>query len=58
MSGLAGYFVAPDANDDLWLWRERGTYPVPILSCHELRNDPDVWDLIVAAADPAPDGAS
>lgn len=51
---LAGYFVAPDAYDDLWLWRERGNYPVPILARHALRDDPDVWDLVVAAAGPGP----
>ena len=41
---LPGYFVAPDAFDDLWLWRDRGDYPVPVVARHDLRDDPDVWD--------------
>jgi hypothetical protein len=52
MSALDGYFVAPDANDDLYLWRERGDYPVPIVGTNDLRDDPAVWELIVAAATP------
>jgi hypothetical protein len=45
-----GYFIAPDAYDDIWLWRERGDYPVPVIGQHELRDDPAVWDAIVAWA--------
>lgn len=52
MSGLDGYFVAPDANDDPYLWRERGDYPVPIVGALDFRDDPEVWELIVAAATP------
>jgi hypothetical protein len=52
VSALDGYFVAPDANDEPYLWRERGDYPVPIVGAHDFRDDPAVWELIVAAATP------
>jgi hypothetical protein len=52
VSGLDGYFIAPDANDDLWLWREAGDSPVPLISARSLSIDPDVWDLLVAATAP------
>lgn len=51
---VTGYFIAPDAWDADWLWRERGDYPVPVLSKHELRDDPDVWAVLVEWADVAP----
>jgi hypothetical protein len=43
-----GYFIAPDAYDDIWLWREHGDTPEPVLAKRDLRDDPVVWDAIVA----------
>ena len=45
---MNGYFVGPDANDELWIWRERGDYPVPLLGKRDLRDDPELWEAIVA----------
>ena len=46
---LPGYFIDTDALNDLWLWRRNGDFPRPIVSQHELRDDPAVWALLVAA---------
>ena len=46
---LEGYFVAPDAFEDMYLWRECGEYPVPVIAEADVRHDPAVWALLVAA---------
>lgn len=43
MSAPAGYFVAPDANNEVWIWRERDEHPVPVISCRIFREDPTLW---------------
>lgn len=52
-SRLPRYFVAPDARGDVWLWREDGDYPVPIFTQRSLRDDPELWDAIVALVEGA-----
>lgn len=44
---MYGYFVAPDVDNEPCVWRERGSYPVPVLAKRYLRDDPDLWDAIV-----------
>ena len=48
---MSGYFIADDASNVPHLWRERGDYPVPIIGRDDLRDDPDVWDALVAWAE-------
>ena len=56
MSVPAGYFVAPDAFNDIWIWRERGDYPVPVVAYQGFRDDPELWDYLVSALPHKPDG--
>jgi hypothetical protein len=43
-----GYFIAPDAYDDIYLWREAGDFPIPVIGRDDFGDDPAVWDAIVA----------
>ena len=43
---MDGYFIAPDAFNDVWVWRERGEFPVPVLARNDLRDDPELWAAI------------
>jgi hypothetical protein len=53
---MTDYFVAPDANGEptLWRGRPRDRAPSAILTKHELREAPEVWDAIVSAYLPDP----
>ena len=42
------YFVDEDGYGELWVWRDHGIWPQPVLSKHQLRDDLDLWDAIVA----------
>lgn len=46
---MTSYFIAPDAHGDLYVWRERGETPVPVLAHRDLADDPEVWDILAAA---------
>ena len=50
-TALAGYMVADDAFDVPTIWRERDLFPVPVLTANDLRNDPALWDVLVAAVE-------
>lgn len=40
------YFVAPDALNDLCVWRKNGDYPDPVLAWRNVDDD-ELWDAIV-----------
>lgn len=47
---LPGYFIAPDAWGDVYVWRERADdRPVTVLAKQHFRNDPALWDILAAA---------
>lgn len=58
MSAPAGYFVAPDYHGDVWIWRENGDYPVPVIAYHDFKDDPELWDYLVSALPHKQDGAA
>jgi ABC-type nitrate/sulfonate/bicarbonate transport system substrate-binding protein len=45
----AGYFVAPDAYRDIWIWRDRGNYPVAVVPNRQFVDDPELWDYLACA---------
>ena len=36
---MTGYFVAPDAHDDEWVWQANGDYPIPVLALRPVPDD-------------------
>ena len=46
-AGIPGYFIAADAWGDTWIWRERGSAPVPVIGRSTFDTAPDLWAAIV-----------
>lgn len=44
------YFVAPNADDHMALWKENGDYPKEVVVDVEFREHPEVWAALVAWA--------
>ena len=46
----ADYFLDVDGFGELTIWRhipERPDYPQPVLSRHDMRRCPDLWEVLV-----------
>lgn len=48
MSAPAGYFVAPDANGEVWIWQANGEAPISIVAHRDFRDALTLWDYLVS----------
>lgn len=54
MPDLSDYFVGEDAFGDLCVWRGRESHtPQLVMTQRDLRDDPPLWEAIVALLTPA-----
>lgn len=45
---MSHYFIAPDAHDELTLWRVTEREPVAVFTRWQLREDPDIWRVVAS----------
>lgn len=48
MSAPAGYFVAREANGEVWIWRENGETPLAVIPYRDFGADPALWAYITS----------
>ena len=52
--GLPGYYIAADAWGDVWIWKERGSNPIPMVGKSTFDAAPDLWAAIVTLVGSGP----